>query len=93
MLPLVVNRRDEVVTAWRVDLWTIVGIAIMSSAAYLIILYVLAFSPVSYVAPMRTLSILIGVLLGTNLLKEEDMGRRVIAAIAIIIGVILLHIG
>jgi len=92
LLPFVANRGDEIVTAWRVDRLPIIGIAILSSGAYLIILFVLAFSPVSYVAPMRTLSILIGVLLGTNLLKEEDTQRRVIASIAIIIGVIFLNI-
>ena len=92
LLPFVLNRRDEVSQAWRVDRFYIVGIAVLSSSAYLIILFVLAFTPVSYVAPMRTLSILVGVLLGANLLKEEDMVRRVMAAIAIIIGVVLLNI-
>lgn len=92
LLPLVANRREEVVTAWKNERLYIIGIALLSSGAYLIILFVLAFSPVSYVAPMRTLSILIGVLLGANLLKEEDMQRRVIASIAIIIGVIFLNI-
>ena len=93
LLPFMLNRGDEVVNAWRIDKWYIIGIAILSSLAYLIILFVLVFAPVSYVAPMRTLSILIGVLMGANLLKEKDMQRRVIAAIAIVIGVILLNVG
>ena len=93
LLPIVGRKPAEIREAWAVDRWKIVGIALLSSLAYLIILFVLTFTPVSYVAPMRTLSILIGVLLGANLLKEKDMKRRVVAAIAIIIGVILLNLG
>lgn len=93
LLPFMLKRREAVFEAWRVDRWNIVGIAILSSSAYLIILFVLRFTPVTYVAPMRTLSILIGVLMGANLLKEKDMRRRVIAAGAIVVGVILLNIG
>lgn len=93
LLPFMLNRGDEVLTAWQDDKKYIIGIAILSSLAYLIILFVLVFSPVSYVAPMRTLSILIGVLMGANLLGEEDGQRRVIAAGAIIVGVVLLNIG
>ena len=92
LLPFMLNRGEDVVTAWQHDKWYIIGIAILSSLAYLIILFVLAFAPVSYVAPMRTLSILIGVLMGANLLKEKDMQRRIIAAIAIVIGVVFLNI-
>ena len=93
LFPFVLHRAEEIRHAWRIDHWNIIGIAIMSSLAYLIILFVLAFAPVSYVAPMRTLSILIGVLLGTNLLKEKDMPRRVLASLAIIVGVVMLNIG
>lgn len=93
VLPLMLNRGDDIKQAWKVDKFYVIGIAILSSLAYLIILFVLEFAPVSYVAPMRTLSILIGVLMGANLLGEEDMPRRVISAIAIVIGVILLNVG
>lgn len=93
LLPFMLNRGDEVLRAWQDDKKYIIGIAILSSLAYLIILFVLAFSPVSYVAPMRTLSILIGVLMGANLLGEEDAQRRLIASGAIVVGVILLNVG
>jgi drug/metabolite transporter (DMT)-like permease len=93
LLPAITMRRDALSLAWEHDKWKAAGIAVLSSLAYVLILFVLVFTPVNYVAPMRTVSILIGVLIGTNLLKEQDMRRRVIAAIAIIVGVVLLNIG
>jgi drug/metabolite transporter (DMT)-like permease len=93
LLPFVVTHQEELRASWYDDRWKAAGIAFLSSIAYLIILFVLAFTPVSYVAPMRTLSILIGVLMGANLLKEKDTMRRVVAASAIVVGIILLNIG
>ena len=93
LLPVVVARPEAVKEAWRHDKWTAAAIAILSSLAYLIILFVLVFTPVSYVAPMRTLSILIGVLLGANILKEQEGSRRLVAAGAIVVGVVLLNVG
>ncbi|MDQ7026824.1 MAG: EamA family transporter [Anaerolineae bacterium] len=92
LLPFIMRNREDVVLSWQHDRWKAAAIALLSSVAYLIILFVLAFTPVTYVAPMRTLSILIGVLLGANLLKEKDARRRVIAASAIVVGVVLLNI-
>jgi drug/metabolite transporter (DMT)-like permease len=93
LLPVVATRREAVEKAWRLDKRTAAAIAVLSSLAYLIILFVLAFTPVSYVAPMRTLSILIGVLLGANILKEKQMRRRLVAAGAMVVGVVLLNVG
>jgi drug/metabolite transporter (DMT)-like permease len=93
LLPFIGMRRDAVEMTWRLDKQKAAAIAVLSSLAYLIILFVLAFTPVSYVAPMRTLSILIGVLLGANILKEKDMRRRLVASGAIVVGVVLLNVG
>jgi drug/metabolite transporter (DMT)-like permease len=93
LLPAITMRGEALALAWEHDKWKAIGIAVLSSLAYVIILFVLAFTPVSYVAPMRTTSILIGVIMGTNLLKEKDTRRRVIAAVLIIGGVVLLNIG
>ena len=46
--------------------------ACLSPLAYVLILYALARAPVSYVAPARETSILIGTLLGTTVLAEGD---------------------
>jgi len=53
----------------------------------------LTFSPVSYVAPAREISILIGALFGARLLAEGDARRRMWAATVMVAGVVALAIG
>jgi uncharacterized membrane protein len=47
---------------------------------------------VSAVAPTRELSIVIGVVLGGRLLRETDATLRVIAAAAVVTGVVFLAV-
>lgn len=54
----------------------------LSPLAYLLVLTALVFAPVSRVAPAREIGILIGTLLGGNLLAEGGAGRRLIASSA-----------
>jgi uncharacterized membrane protein len=48
---------------------------------------------VSYVAPAREISILIGTAMGTRMLGEGDAGRRLLGAGAMVLGVIGLAVG
>ena len=48
----------------------------------------MVFTPVSLVAPARETSILFATLMGAHFLKEGDVARRLIAATAIVIGVV-----
>ena len=56
-------------------------------------LIALSFTPVSYVAPAREGSILIGAFLGVRLLGEGHAARRLLAAGAVAAGVIALALG
>lgn len=49
--------------------------------------------PVSYVAPAREVSIVIGAFIGAKYLKEADGHRRLWAAVAMAAGVIALALG
>jgi len=53
----------------------------------------LVFTRVSYVAPTRELSILIGVAMGNRLLAEGDAKRRLLAAGVMLLGVVALAVG
>jgi uncharacterized membrane protein len=57
------------------------------------VLTALVFTPVSYVAPAREVSIVIGTAMGTRLLAEGEGRRRLIGALAIVAGVLALAIG
>ena len=53
----------------------------------------MVFTPVSYVAPARELSILFAALLGTQALKEGNPRRRLLAALGMVLGVSGLALG
>jgi len=57
------------------------------------VLTAMVFTPVSYVAPAREISILVGALMGTQLLAEGDVRRRLAAAAAMVAGIICLAVG
>ena len=68
------------------------GIAILSPLSYVLVLTALVFTPVSYVAPAREISILIGAAMGSRLLAEGQTARRLAAATGMLIGLIALAV-
>jgi drug/metabolite transporter (DMT)-like permease len=92
LLPIVARRPGEVRAAWRDHRREALAIALLSPLAYVLVLTALASSPVSYVAPAREVSILIGALLGARLLGEQGLRRRLPAAAAIVVGVVALAV-
>jgi len=89
LLPWTMRRAPgATAAAWRERRGTVIAIAIMSPLAYILVLTAMVFTPVSYVAPAREVSILFAALLGTHFLKERDPARRLIAAGAIVLGIV-----
>jgi len=93
LLPAIRTRAAEVQYEWRSHRWEAIGIAVLSSLAYILVLTAMITAPVSYIAPARELSILFGALLGTWLLKEGDMRSRMLAVTIMVAGIILLSLG
>lgn len=91
--PLVVNHRDEVRATWQKHRLEVIGIAVLSPLAYILVLFAMTFSPVSYIAPARELSILIGAVIGSRFLNEGHTTSRIAAALMMTTGVILLAAG
>ncbi len=79
--------------SWRVDRRPIILVALLSPLAYILVLTAMVYTPVSYVAPAREVSILFAALLGAHLLKEADAARRLVAAAAIVLGIVGLAVG
>jgi drug/metabolite transporter (DMT)-like permease len=84
--------RPAVASAWRSYHREVLAVAVLAPLAYLLVLIALTQAPVSAVAPARELSIVIGVLLGGRLLKEADATMRVLAAAAVVAGVVALAV-
>ncbi len=93
LTPFAARRRDEVARQWRENKRWAFGVALLSPVAYVLVLTALAFTPVSYVAPAREVSIVIGAFIGAKYLKEADGRRRLWAAVAMATGVIALALG
>jgi drug/metabolite transporter (DMT)-like permease len=93
LTPVAIARWDDVRLHWRAHRLETLAIAFMAPLAYIMVLTALVFTPVSYVAPAREMSIVIGTAMGTRLLAEEDGRRRLLGAVAIVMGVLALAIG
>lgn len=91
--PFAVSRRAEIARHWREHKRYAFGMALLSPMAYVLVLTAMAFTPVSYVAPAREVSIVIGAFIGAKFLKEHDGRRRIWAAVAMAAGVIALALG
>lgn len=91
--PFALPRWPEVQHHWREHKLYIFGTALLSPIAYVLVLTAMTFTPVSYVAPAREVSIVIGAYIGARYLKEADGRRRIWGALAMAGGVIALALG
>ncbi|MEX2543124.1 MAG: DMT family transporter [Trueperaceae bacterium] len=93
LTPHVYSRFDEVREVWRNHRRAVLAVSVLSPLAYLLVLSALLFTPVSYVAPVREVSILFGAALGAGFLGEGQWQRRLIAAGVMVAGVAALTLG
>jgi len=93
LTPLALRRRAEVLALWRSHKVEALGVAVLSPLSYILVLTALVFTPVSYVAPAREISILIGAAMGARLLAEGDVRRRLAAAGVMVLGILALALG
>jgi drug/metabolite transporter (DMT)-like permease len=90
---LALRRRAEMTRAWREHRRNAIAVALLNPLSYILVLTAMVFTPVSYVAPAREISILFAALMGTQLLFEGQAGRRSVCAGAMAVGVLLLAVG
>ncbi|MDN3923057.1 DMT family transporter [Roseateles violae] len=89
-LPAVLRDRAGFMPALRRQWPYVLLMAVCSPAAYILVLYAMQLAPVSRVAPMRELSMLVAALLGGQLLQEGERHWRLLGAAFIAAGVIAL---
>ena len=93
LTPRAVRRLDVAREVWGRHRNEAIGVGILSPLAYILVLTALSVSPVSYVAPAREASILIGTIFGVHLLKEGRTAVRLTGAAAIVAGLVFLALG
>jgi drug/metabolite transporter (DMT)-like permease len=78
---------------WRRTWKYVLVIATLGPLGYIFVLTAMQYAPVSYVAPARELSMLVGAFFGAKLLKEGNVKQRVACAGLIAFGVGLIATG
>jgi drug/metabolite transporter (DMT)-like permease len=91
--PLALRDRPRLARVWRSYRPQVLGAALLSPLAYILVLIALSFTAVSAVAPAREVSVLFGVLLGRRLLGEGSLARRLAGATAIVAGIVAVALG
>jgi len=92
LAPYAIRHWADVCTEWRTHRLEVSGIALMSPASYFLVLTALVFTGVSYVAPLRESSVLLGTLMGAHLLAEGNKRARLIGACVMLVGIIALAV-
>lgn len=90
LTPVGIRRFETVKTFWNEQRLIILIVATIMPLAYILVLYAMTYTPVVYIAPLRESSVLLTVLMGSILLREGDLKRRLGWALVILIGVALL---
>lgn len=93
LAPYALRHWDEIARHWREHRKAAMMVGLLSPLSYILVLTALTFSPVSYIAPAREISILVGTALGARLLAEGDALRRAAAAAVMVTGVVFLALG
>ncbi len=93
LTPIALKRKTQIKALWEEHKILVLIISIFNPLAYILVLYALTFTPVVYVAPIREMSVLLSVLLGTFLLNEGDVYRRIFWGAVIVSGISILSLG
>jgi drug/metabolite transporter (DMT)-like permease len=93
LTPSAIKHWEDVRKQWQIHRTEVIGVAILCPLSYILVLTAMVFSPVSYIAPARESSILVGVLLGAKLLSEGNTKMRLAGAGAMAVGLFALSIG
>jgi drug/metabolite transporter (DMT)-like permease len=94
LAPIVLLRRRKSFTAeWRTNRRSLLIGGILPFGVYFIVLAALRLSNVSYVVPLREVSILFGTLLGVFVLHERLRRWQAVASVLIVTGVLAIALG
>jgi len=85
-----VKTRRDLKKEWQINKLKILVVGLLNLFTYLMILFALQISKVSYVAAVREVSIVFSALIGIVLLREKNAPQKLFGAILICSGVVLI---
>lgn len=90
LAPQALRQRPALLSLWGSNRREIIAVGILSPLAYILVLFAMTRAPLSYVAPIRELSMLIGLIIGARFLRETLTATRLIGTGLMISGVVCL---
>jgi drug/metabolite transporter (DMT)-like permease len=90
LAPTALRDRQALVEQWRKNRRHILAVGALSPLAYILVLIALTKAPLSYVAPTRELSMLIGTFIGARMLQEKNSRSRLVGVALMLLGVVML---
>jgi drug/metabolite transporter (DMT)-like permease len=91
--PFALRNRSAVRREWAQSWKAAVAVGVLAPTAYVLVLYALVTTPVSFVAPVRESAIVFGSAMGVFLLREGNARMRLLGSVLIAAGVVLLAVG
>ena len=85
-----VKERSDLKKEWNINKIQIVIVGFLDLFTYLMILFAMQISKVSYVAAVREVSIVFSALMGIRLLQEKNASQKLLGAVLISSGVVLI---
>lgn len=74
---------------WRESGRQVVTVGVLSPVAFTLVLFALRLAPLAYVAPLREVSMMVGVFFGAWLLHERVTAMRLAGVACMIAGVVV----
>ena len=90
LAPVAAKRAGSVKKIWQEHKAGLLVIAIFNPLAYILALVAMTFTPVIYIAPIREVSVVLSVLLGSLVLGEGNLKDRLVWSCTILLGVSIL---
>jgi len=84
------SERQDLKKEWQINRFTIIIVGFLDLFTYLLILFALRVSKVSYVAAAREVSIVFSAFLGIMFLREKNAPQKLAGAVLISMGVVLI---
>jgi drug/metabolite transporter (DMT)-like permease len=93
LTPYALAHKPDIARLWQAHRREILIVAVLSPLAYVFVLFAMRTTPVSVVAPVRELSIVIGSVLAWRVLREPNPARRLVGAVIVLSGIVGIAVG
>ncbi|MDQ3929073.1 MAG: EamA family transporter [Chloroflexota bacterium] len=85
-------KSQEIRREWRDNKASILAVGVMSLCSFLMVLFALTMTQVTYVSPVREISVMFGAVLGALVLREPFPRVKIAGSVLIFIGIVLISL-